>query len=188
MCHKLGYMGFTKIRSCYLSPGRREFTHNFFINIVPCRLTLCMMESKAYTGDVKLSPFNFGHFDVSEILVNAGGLIIPACPYEMKWNAEDMQVVRPYIEMMDATMSQENTSNGITPQQYRNGWSFFVIILAPSLEDHRGFELVRNGTTTVHMKFRNEIPAGAAELICLAEFDQLLYIDQNRVVLADGTV
>jgi len=179
----------TEIRTCYLTDGRREFTHNIFSNVIPRRIVLAMVNNRAYNGDIALDPFKFEPFNVEEILVNAGGITYPASPYKMKWGGNgESCVLRPYMEMMDATMSGENTTNGITLQQYASGWTFFVVSLTPTPEDHRGFELVRNGTTTIHMRFSKEIEAPGVMLLCLAEFDQLLSIDQHRVVLGDGAV
>jgi hypothetical protein len=92
--------------------------------------------------------------------------------------------MRGYLDMMNASMSQRNLTNGITIYQYINGWTFFVIPLTPSLDDCGGVEPVRNGTTTVHIKFNEKLQKGI-NIIYIGEFDQILTIDNARQVISD---
>lgn len=180
----------TEIRSCFLTVGRTEFVHNLFTNVVPRRLIIGMVNNHAYTGDYTRDPFRFEPFDLREIVVNASGMNYPMVPYMMNWDGASppVQFVRAYIDMLDGCEQAPNTTNGITLEQYIAGWTFFVVTLTSSLEDSDGFELVRNGTTTVSLKFNRPIPNPGVSLICLGEFDQLLSIDRNRVVVTDGSV
>ncbi|KAH7693291.1 Protein F19G12.2, partial [Aphelenchoides avenae] len=177
----------TEIRSCFLTPGRQEFVHNIFTNVIPRRVIIGMVNNQAYIGDLKKSPFNFQPFDIREVVVNAGGINYPAVPYNMSWSNVPVQFVRAFVDMHDGCMPSHNTTNGITLEQYLDGWTFFVIPLAAALDDCGGFELVRNGTTTIALRFSTPIPDPGVSLICLGEFDQLLSIDKNRVVVADGS-
>lgn len=105
----------------------------------------------------------------------------------MKWDDAPRSFFRPYIDLIDATITTPNTTNGITPYKFMNGWTFFVVTLTATLEDNEGFELVKSGTTTLHLDFNSALTQGV-ELIVLGEFDQLLSIDQNRVVVGDGAI
>lgn len=180
----------TEIRSCFLTVGRTEFIHNLFSNVVPRRVIIGMVNNQAYTGDFEKNPFNFQPYDLREISVNAGGVNYPMVPYTMNWDgtAPPVQFVRAYVDMLDGCEHSANITNGISLEQYMSGWTFFVVTLTSSLEDSEGFELVRNGTTTIALKFNRPIPAPGVSLVCLGEFDQLLSIDRNRVVITDGAV
>ncbi|KAH7693596.1 Protein F19G12.2 [Aphelenchoides avenae] len=177
----------TEIRSCFLTPGRQEFVHNIFTNVIPRRVIIGMVNNQAYIGDLKKSPFNFQPFDLREVVVNAGGINYPGLPYNMSWSTVPVQFVRAFVDMHDGCMPSQNTTKGITLEQYLDGWTFFVIPLAAALDDCGGFELVRNGTTTIALRFSTTIPDPGVTLICLGEFDQLLSIDKNRAVVADGS-
>ncbi|KAH7670034.1 Protein F19G12.2, partial [Aphelenchoides avenae] len=170
----------TEIRSCFLTPGRQEFVHNIFTNVIPRRVIIGMVNNQAYIGDMKKSPFNFQPFDVREVVVNAGGINYPAVPYNLSWRLQPVQFVRAFVDMHDGCMPSHNTTNGITLEQYLDGWTFFVIPLTAALDDCGGFELVRNGTTTIALRFSTPIPDPGVSLICLGEFDQMLSIDKNR--------
>ncbi|KAH7714307.1 Protein F19G12.2 [Aphelenchoides avenae] len=185
----------TQARSGFITVGRTEYTYNVFTNTVPRRLIVAMVANEAYNGKLTKDPFNFRPFNVKEISANVGGLTYPAVPYHLQWRnaaGKHQSYYRPYMDMLDATMANVGggNTNGITEEMFANGWTIFVIPLTSTLEDHDGFELVRNGTTSLNLKFAEAIPAdgGGVELICIGEFDQLLSIDQNRVVITDGAV
>ncbi|KAH7706449.1 hypothetical protein AAVH_26325 [Aphelenchoides avenae] len=178
----------TAAQSWFLTPGRREYTQNVFTNIIPRTFICAMVAGRAYDGEYNLDGFNFEHFNVENVNVIAGGVSFPTVPYNMNWVQEHAVWARPYMDMLEAYAITPNVTNGIRPSQFWQGWSIFVIRLNPSLEDEEGFELVRNGTTTLSLKFSQEVPAGGVEVICIGEFDQILSIDQNRIVLSDGTV
>lgn len=176
----------TAIRSNYISAGRSEFVHNVFTNIIPRCAIIGLCDGEAHDGDQTLDPFNFGHHNVREITINAGGLNYPSVAYNFAWNKDKPPVtfMRGYLDMMNASMSQRNLTNGITIYQYINGWTFFVIPLTPSLDDCGGVEPVRNGTTTVHIKFNEKLQKGI-NIIYIGEFDQILTIDNARQVISD---
>lgn len=180
----------TEIRSCYIDSGRTEYTHNIFTNVLPRRIVVGMVTNRAFKGDQTLDPFHFQPFKLREVSVNAGGIMYPTNRYQMNWTEQPghaLSFMRPYMDMMDATMSSPNVTNGITAEKFEDGWTFFVIPLTSTLEDTEGFELIKNGTTTLYLRFNEALTQGL-ELIVLAEFDQVLSIDQHRVVVGDGEV
>ena len=57
------------------------------------------------------------------------------------------------------------------------------------MEEHPGcYELIKNGTTSIHIKFSEAVPAGGLVLIVLAEIDSLVMVDKNRTVATDTTI
>ncbi|KAH7695414.1 Protein F19G12.2, partial [Aphelenchoides avenae] len=173
----------TEIRSSFITAGRTEYTYNVFTNVIPRRLVVAMVDNQAFKGDYMKDPYNFQAFDLNEIQVNAGGLVYKTVAYRMNWSPQrgrPVTFLRPYMDMMDATMASPNLTNGISPVMFMAGWTMFVIPLTSTLEDTEGFELIKNGTTTIHLRFNTALQRGV-ELVILGEFDQILSIDQNRV-------
>ncbi|KAH7701218.1 Protein F19G12.2 [Aphelenchoides avenae] len=178
----------TEIRSSFITAGRTEYTYNVFTNVIPRRLVVAMVDNQAFKGDYMKDPYNFQ--PMNEIQVNAGGLVYPTVAYRMNWSPQPGRPVtflRPYMDMMDATMASPNLTNGISPVMFMAGWTMFVIPLTSTLEDTEGFEIIKNGTTTIHLRFNTALQRGV-ELVILGEFDQILSIDQNRVPVGDGEV
>ena len=97
--------------------------------------------------------------------------------------------VRAYHEMQDNIgYAFSNDSNGITYNMFGNGWNIYVFNLTNSLENDPGFQLIKEGTTSIHIKFANVVPAGGITMICYGEVDSLMLIDKNRALTSDVTV
>ena len=177
----------TEIKSAFISSGRTEIEHNIFTSTIPRRLTICLVENKAFTGNIKLSPFNFNPFGVRDITVIAGGYNYPAVPYN-NLDFDKSLCARPFVDLYESLSAiNSDHSFDISYDQFKNGWCFFVIPLNASLDDSCGFELLRSGSTTVRIQFKGELQKNL-EMIVLAEFDQLVYVDFQRRVMADSNL
>ncbi|KAL3084236.1 hypothetical protein niasHS_009724 [Heterodera schachtii] len=138
----------TEIKSCFISEGRFEIDYNVFSATIPRRMTIALVANGAFNGNYSLSPFNFKPFDIRDIAVYAGGMIYPIVPYKLDF-AKDI-FVRPFVDMYEAlSMANSERSFDITKEQFKSGWTFFVIPLTSTLDDSTGYELLRSGTTSI---------------------------------------
>lgn len=71
--------------------------------------------------------------------------------------------------------------------QFKSGWTLFVIPLNSTLHDCLGVDPVRNGTTTLHIRFNDKLKKGV-NVVYIGEFDQVLTIDSTRAVVSDTSV
>lgn len=176
-----------QIRSTYLSQGRTEVTQNVFSNIVPKRLIIALIDNRAYMGDVARSPFNFKSYQLRELSINAAGSNFPHIPYNSSFdNDRDQTVMRLFAQMHETCGLGGQLTNGIDLERFLNGWCFFVIPLNSTLNECDGFSLVREGCTTVRLQFAAPLPEPVT-MLCVGEFDSLLSLDRNRVVVTDGS-
>ena|GEM_PF-3012922 len=177
----------TEIRSTFLTAGRREVDHNVFAATIPRRLTIAFIKAAAFNGDFKHSPFNFEPFGIRELSVQAGGQNYPVAPYN--WDFENNKFARAFIDTYEALgMTNADRTCDITWEQFKSGWTIFVLPLTSTLDDSCGFELLRSGTTSIHAKFNRPIPVGGVEMIILGEFDQMIMVDHQRRVLLDSNI
>ncbi|KAL3110856.1 hypothetical protein niasHT_014793 [Heterodera trifolii] len=175
----------TEIKSCFISEGRFEIDYNVFSATIPRRMTIALVANGAFNGNYALSPFNFKPFDIRDVAVYAGGMIYPIVPYKLDF-AKDIYV-RPFVDMYEALgMANSERSFDITKEQFKSGWTFFVIPLTSTLDDSTGYELLRSGTTSIRATFNSAIPEGGVEMIVLGEFDQMIMIDYNRHIVSDS--
>jgi hypothetical protein len=85
---------------------------------------------------------------------------------------------------MQENLGLANTleSNGISYGMFKRSWCIYVFQLTNAQEDSPGFELVKDGTTSVHIRFSADVPAEGIQLIAYAEADGLILIDRNRTI------
>ena len=178
----------TMLKPLFISQGRYEFNANLFMDQVPRRITMGLVSNSDYVGNYSSSPFNFKHFDVREISVIANGRAYPNAPYDLDYAAG--KYVRPYNDMNEAiNLANTMDGNGISYEQYAATHCVYIFNLTNSGEDHAGmFDLIKNGTTAVNIKFAKPVPDGGLVLICMGEADSLLMLDKFRTISADTTI
>ena len=176
------------IKSLFITEGRTELNANIFADQIPRRIIVGLVENAAYVGSQTKSPFVFKPYNVREITIMANGRQYPAVPYDLSW--ADSKYTRPYHDLHEVLQLANTTdSNGISLKDFKNHHCLYGFSLTNSMEDHPGcYELIKNGTTSIHIKFSNAVPAGGLVLIVLAEVDSLFMIDKNRTVATDTTI
>jgi hypothetical protein len=161
------------LQNCFISEGRFEYTNNLFTNEVPRRIIIGLVDHDAYNGHNKKSPFDFKNFDVQQISIMCSGRTFPYTQYNLEYGVNKYS--RPYHDMC------ENLSLGM----FKRGWNIYVFNLTNSLDNEPGFELIKDGTTSINIKFRSRTPNGGITLIAYGEVDSLLLVDKNRHITSD---
>ena len=176
------------IKSLFVTEGRTELNANILADQIPRRIIVGLVENDAYVGKQTKSPFVFKPYTVREITIMANGRQYPSVPYDLSWT--DRKYTRAYHDLQEILqMANTTDSNGISLDDFNNHHCLFGFSLTNSMEDHPGcYELIKNGTTSIHIKFSDPVPAGGLVLIVLAEIDSLFMIDKNRTVATDTTI
>lgn len=176
----------SELKSIYLEPGRNEINANLFLDQIPRKIVIAMVDRDDFDGNRGTSPFNFKHNHLREIRIDWNGMSNPNVAYDLDF--ENYSFARPYFDMQQSCgYAFSPLSNGITMKMFRAGWTILVFNLTTNLEDEKCFELIRQGTTSLHARFSQAIPAGGVNMLIYAEFDQLMMIDKNRTVTTDLT-
>jgi hypothetical protein len=80
-------------------------------------------------------------------------------------------------------------SNGISFKQYGTTHCIYVFNLTNSGDDQAGlFDLIRNGTTAINIRFSAPVPTGGITMIVMGEADSLIMLDKNRTIASDTTI
>uniref|UniRef100_A0A1I8BGN0 Uncharacterized protein n=1 Tax=Meloidogyne hapla TaxID=6305 RepID=A0A1I8BGN0_MELHA len=172
----------TLMKQLFITQGRYEFNSNIFMDKIPRRIILGLVSNSDYVGAVERSPFNFQHFNVREISIIANGRSYPQAPYDLDY--KNFKYARPFNDMNDALgFANSCESNGITYQQFGQNSCIYVFNLTNSGEDQGDtFDLIKNGTTSVSIKFNQPVLEGGAMLIVMGEADSLIMLDKNRTI------
>ena len=178
----------TMMKPLFISMGRYEFNANLFMDQIPRRITLGLVSNSDYVGNLGRSPFNFQHFNVREITIIANGRSYPQALYDLDY--ENGKYVRAFNDMNEAIgLATSSESNGITYQQYGTTHCIYIFNLTNSGDDQGGlFDLIKNGTTAVNIKFSQPVPEGGIMLVAMGEADSLIILDKNRTIASDTTI
>lgn len=176
-----------ELKSENFNAGRKEVNTTLFTEVLPRRLIIGFVETSAYVGNAKKSPFCFKNFGIREITVLAGGQNFPNIPYNLSWTTN--QYSRAFHDMHEAVGLPAQDSNGINMSMFKEGWTLFIFNLSTSQDADDGFDLIRNGPCHINVKFDGAgVPAGGITMIVYGESETLLMIDHTRSVISDLTV
>lgn len=176
------------LKAVFISENRYQINANLFNDVIPRRIIFGLVSNSDYTGNTRTSPFKFKHFNLRECTILANGHAYPATPYTLDYSND--QFVRAFHDMLDgAGLAGTLGSNGITMDKFKNGWCIYVFNLTNSMEDNGDvFDLIKNGSTSIDLKFSQPIPIGGIVLVALGEVDSLLMVDNGRTIATDTTL
>jgi len=174
-----------EVKSFHVGEGRRETPENTMFNgQVPRRIIVCCVDGDAYHGSLAKSPFNFQHYNITEISVSAAGETYPHKSLTMDF--ENNRYVRAFLQLFEGQgIGVEDKGNGITLDSFKNGSCIFAFDLSPDEDDGSHWDLVKEGATSINIQFAKAAPRHGIEVIVYAEFDNLVTIDRNRNTFTD---
>jgi hypothetical protein len=153
-----------------------------FSGQIPTRLVIGLVDNEAFNGSYNRNPFNFAHFNLSEISVyidgQQGDRIRP-----LKLNFANDQFIEGYITLFTGTGKiNRNEGNSIKPSEYNGGYALYAFDLTPDLSKGDHFNLIKQGDVRLSLKFAEALPR-AVTVIAYAEFENVIEIDRARNIL-----
>lgn len=174
-----------QMTNLHVSNPSRETAHQaLFTGQLPRRIVFGCVEGDAYRGNMKKSPFIFKNFDITDVKVTCGGQTFPAQPLHVDFKSN--VYITAFNQLFEALdMARENKGNSINRTDYKNTHCLFAFDLTPDEDDNGHWDLIREGTTSLDIKFADKLPDSGVEIVVYAEFDNLLFIDKDRNVFFD---
>jgi hypothetical protein len=147
---------------------------------IPKRIVIGLVESTAKNGALNKNPFNFKHFNVTNVKLTVNGEEMPYNELKMNFGAEE--VVSGFMTLFRGSkLWSSNNSNYITLKDYRTGYTLYVFNMAPDDAGSDAFQLSKTGNVTIDIT-ASEATTTAISIIALFEYDSFLEIDKNRTV------
>ena len=163
----------------------RDVNHEkLFSGQLPTRIVIGLVVNRALNGDQARNPFNFRHFDLSEIAVYLDGQLQHAVrPIEP--NFADGQYIRAYNTVFAGT-GKLGADEGlfIDREDYASGYALYAFDLTADLGEDDHFSLLRQGNVRLTLKFANAL-AATVTVVAYAEFKNVIEIDRDRNVVFD---
>jgi hypothetical protein len=148
---------------------------------LPHVLTMGLVSSKAFSGELDHSPFNFQHFKIKEIVVSVDG---DSSVYRaLNFNFEAGEYLNGYNTLFKALPYRGN-GNFIQREDYETGGNVLAVFdIQPTAGPGR-FQLPRSGRVKVEVRFKEAL-SDPVNLIVYGQFQSLIQIDRNRNVYVD---
>lgn len=177
----------TELKSLMITEGHHQFNANIFQEQVPRRLTIALIKYNYFNGESASSPFIFEPHSVKDISIRFNDKTFPNVNYKLDFT--NRNYVRAFHDMYENLGFLNTTeSNGISLEDFQSRLCFFVFNLTNSQDTDQCFDLIKSGTTSVHINFSKNVPSGGLAMLIYAEFDGMIIVDKNRVVTTDLTI
>ncbi|KAH7709374.1 CBN-RNR-2 protein [Aphelenchoides avenae] len=170
----------------FINGGTQEFHSVIFNEHTPRRVVLAFVDSDRFNGNIHKSPMVFGNHKIGTLAIYANGYYFPNIPYELDWDGGKYTLA--YDDMCDAFGWTEDSlgTHGISMKKFKTTCAFFSFVLTTSQEySRKTADLLRHGTTSVVVKFRDPVPAAGIYMITMAETDRLMLVNKERAVTND---
>ena len=159
---------------------------NLYNGLVPKTIIFGMVDSAAFNGAYKKSPFNFQNFTISFLAISVNGEEVPFKPLQLSYTAATRRYIEAFHTLFSGTGKMfYDVGNDISRDEFVNGFNLYSADLSPDIcgsSDH--FNVVQRGNLAVDIKF-STAPAGAVSLVCYGEFENTIHIDSERNVIYD---
>jgi len=164
--------------------GNLDFSQeNLFSGQLFTRLVLGCVDNDAFNGNYAKNPFNFKHYDLTQLKLYMDGQQQHIKPLEPNFAAH--QYIASYMSLFSGTgKQQKDEGNDIARTDYPGGYALYAFDLTPDLAEHDHFNLTREGSLRVDIKFAHALVA-TINIVAYAEFENVIEIDRNRNVLFD---
>ena len=157
---------------------------NIFQGALPNRIVIGMVDADAFNGTYTKNPFNFKNYDITTMGLTVNGENLPGKPLQLKFGV-DSNYISAFQTLYAGTHKIfENQGNGITREEYANGYTLFVFDLTPDLCIGDHVQPIKNGNVSIECRFGTPLET-AINIVVLGEFQSLIEIDANRNVLCD---
>ena len=154
-----------------------------FTGQLPVRLVLGCVDNRAFNGDFARNPFNFQTFSLTQLAVYLDGQLHGIKPLQLDYGSG--QYVTAFTSLFSGTdKDNRDEGNDINRSDFANGYAFYAFDLTPDQSEADHFNLSRQGTVRIDMKFGVAL-ANTITVLAYAEFENIIEIDRNRNVVFD---
>ena len=155
---------------------------NAFLGEIPKCIAICMMDNSSYNGNYKKNPFNFQHYNLTQIGISVNGEDVPF--KLLKLNFDDKLFVTAYNTLFSGIGKLHGDSGSIIKREdYSEGYTIIVADLTP-FEIGDNFDLKAEGTLSIDLVFKSPLTA-TINMLVHAEYDNVIEIDSNHNVIKD---
>jgi hypothetical protein len=156
---------------------------NLFSGQLPTRIVFGCVDNDSFNGSYLKNPFNFKHFNQSQIKLYLDGQNRQITPIETNFAAR--QYISAYMSLFSGVGSvNDDIGNHIDREDFAGGYALYAFDLTPDLSESGHFNLIREGNLRVDLKFTLPL-ANTINVIAYAEFQNIIEFDRNKNILFD---
>lgn len=165
------------------STGRTDLSELNLINgVIPRKIVVGLVSSRAFTGIKSANPFNFHHFNIQNLVLRVNNKAMPFENIEMDF--ENDNVGQGYFVLLHGTNRlYRNKDADLTLADFKNGNTIFAFDLTPDMSNSH-FNLLKEGTVSLEIRLGQPCTESIT-IVVYSEYDNVISIDKDRNVFID---
>ncbi|KAK3107250.1 hypothetical protein FSP39_010272 [Pinctada imbricata] len=147
----------------------------------PSRMFVTFVKQTAVNGSYKDNPFNFEHFNLSEIVLNINGEPLPIRPMKLDFN-DNKNYITAFCNLYQATEKwYRDGSLIIDREKFASGYAIYAFDIDPSDLGEGYINLVHQANVGVYARF-SKPTTETISAIAFCEYPGLIAVDQSREI------
>jgi hypothetical protein len=156
---------------------------NLFSGQLPNCIVIGLVDNDSFNGAWNKNPFNFQHFNLTQMKVYIDGQNQYISPIEPDY--ANGQHVRAYLSLFEGTGKYgKDEGLDVSREDYPNGYALYAFDLTPDIAEDDHLNLAKEGTVRLDAKFRVPL-ANTINIVCYAVFSNIIELDRNKNILFD---
>jgi hypothetical protein len=174
---------FTKTYSGY---GAEIIEDNLFHGVLPSRVIVGLVSNEAYKGAWEENPFNFQHFDLTEIGFTLNGVSHPLPMIPMNFASGDTH--RIYHHMLDAIQGANpnpgQAAVALSKHEFDNGFTLFNFDMSSDQYGGLNHQSLFNkpANLRLQLRFRQGNATNLITLVVYYELNSRMFVNGSRQV------
>lgn len=169
----------SEIKAFSVPGGNFQFvTEDIFNDSIPKKLIIGMVSGRSYAGDNQTNPFNFQHFNASDMAFQVNGMSTNL-PLQMNFDTDHFY--KAYASIFESLPPSLQEIPDIALDEFKSGYTLFVYDLEKTKEP--GIKnTFSKGSSRLSIRFKKGLEESVVVII-YGIFDSLINIDQARNVI-----
>ncbi|KAK3082571.1 hypothetical protein FSP39_010750 [Pinctada imbricata] len=175
----------TEVKMMAIPRGQVNFTWDNCVNgIRPLRCAIGFVNSLAASGSTNLNPWNFQHYDLSQITLSLDGLPVGGNPLRLSFDEiSGITTVPALVNMLETTGKwMTDSGNAIDRGDISKGTALYVFEVEPQFQTDYYLSLLKYGNLRIDCQFNQPLPE-AVTCVLYAETPGYFEINKARDVV-----
>ena len=154
---------------------------NLVTGTLPRKCYICLVDSESFNGKITKNPFNFKHFNVSEITLRKNGT---AVPYEkISLDFTNKKYDEGYFSFLQSSgLLYSNGGPNISYDQFSNGYAIYGFDFSSDPSPYnRCLDLIQEGKLSLDISLKTAASKPLTIVVYL-EYDKVIEIDKDKNV------
>jgi len=152
---------------------------SMFTNRLPTRVVIGLVKNSAFTGQIDQNCFNFENFKLNSIALTVNSNIVGSVPYRPNFS-EDRCLLPYLLSFYHLGIGSGDDGFCVSREDYSKGFALFCWDLTPDMSaSDQHWSVQPSGNCRLELSFAEALPC-VCNIVCYAEYNELLEIDRNR--------